>query len=149
MLGLLLALQFAPLADSAMVFRVADSAGVPRDIMAAVAWMETRSGTRLNEYKGPGREQCDSAGCKRVCREIGRMQVNPCIPWRHPACKQLTQYAMNLRCGAAILLAARQRDGTWVAALQRYNGSGPQARRYLTEALAYIGWRQVTMGEDR
>lgn len=139
-LGLLAALQFSLPVDAAALYRAADSAGVPRDVMLAVAWMESRDGSRLNNYRGPGREQCDSLGCRRVCREIGRMQINPCIKWHIPACDSLTVYSANLRCGAAILRAARDGTTTWAEAIQRYNGSGKAAREYKLQALAFIGW---------
>lgn len=140
----LLLLQFALPVDSAALRQVAESAGVPVPVMYAVAWQESRNNTNPN-IRGPGREQCDSLGCRRVCREIGRMQINPCILWRHPACVgvDLKVYAHNIRCSAAILKAARDGTSTWHDAIRRYNGSGPAARRYAKEVLAYIGWLQL------
>lgn len=120
--------------------------------MYAIAWQETRSGQRLNDYIGPGREQCDSippGRCRRVCREIGRMQINPCGRWASLAQCSLARikfYHGNLRCAAVILRKSRDiiaaRDGVdvWTGAMKMYNGSGPHAEAYLTKALAYLGW---------
>ena len=146
MITLLLALnlQFAALPDSAALRVAGAEFNVPAVVMQAVAWQETR--LNLNPaVRGPGREQCDSLGCRRVCREIGRLQVNACIQWRHPACAValLKNYASNLRCGAAILRAARDGTSTWADAIRRYNGSGPHSRQYMKEALAYIGWLRL------
>lgn len=120
---------------------VAQEVGVPSKVMLAVAWQETRTGVKGNGYRGPGREQCDSIGCKRVCREVGRMQINPCINWRLPACKPkaILSYGGNVRCGAAILSNRFVVLGSWTEAIKHYNGSGPHAERYLQQALAFIG----------
>lgn len=118
---------------------VAHEVGVPTQVMLAVAWQESRSGAKGNDYRGPGREQCDSLGCRRVCRELGRGQVNPCIHWNLPGCGELHVYRLNVRCMAWILRAQRAKHGSWVAAIKHYNGSGPSADRYLQQALAFIG----------
>lgn len=144
MIAFLLMLQFALPSDTAALRMAGAEHGVPAAVMYAVAWQETRLNISAST-RGPGREQCDSAGCRRVCREVGRLQINPCITWRHPACARdsLRIYASNLRCGAAILRAARDGTATWADAIRRYNGSGPRARQYVKEALAYIGWLEL------
>lgn len=141
MLALLL-LQFALPNDSAPLRQAAESIGVPVAVAYAIAWQETRDGEKLNAYRGPGREQCDSLGCRRVCREVGRMQINPCIVWHVLACRRdlLYVYETNIRCGLAILKAQRDGTSTWADAIRRYNGSGPLARKYASEVLSYIGW---------
>jgi hypothetical protein len=144
-LALLLALQFAMPPDSTALRAAGAEFHVPAAVMYAVAWQETRLNLSPT-IRGPGREQCDSGvGCRRVCREIGRFQINPCITWRHPACARdsLRLYASNLRCGAAILRAARDGTSTWADAIRVYNGSGPRARQYAKEALSYIGWLRL------
>lgn len=146
----LLLLQFALLPDSLELRRVGADFGVPAVVMQAVAYQETR----LNISpltRGPGREQCDSLGCRRVCREIGRLQINPCIQWRHPACAldSLRHYASNLRCGAAILQDRFREFGNWSEAIRRYNGSGPRSRQYMREALSYIGWLRLQEEQER
>lgn len=139
-----LLLQFAMPSDSIALKAAGTEFNVPAVVMYAVAWQETRNNLNTN-VRGPGREQCDTLGCRRVCREIGRMQVNPCITWRHPACSRdsLLTHEGNLRCGAAILRAARDGTATWADAIRRYNGSGPNARRYAKNALEYIGWLKL------
>jgi len=133
-------IQFALPVDTALLYKVADAQQVPRQVALAVAWMETRTGAKGNNYLGPGREQCDSLGCRRVCREIGRMQVNPCISFNLPGCKQLRILEQNITCGLGILSYLKVREGNWILAIQKYNGSGPKAREYLAKALGYIGW---------
>lgn len=118
---------------------VAHEIGVPSKVILAVAWQESRSGAKGNAYKGPGKEQCDSLGCRRVCREIGRGQINPCIKWGLPGCGSLHTYRYNVRCMAWILRAQRARHGSWVQAIKHYNGNGPRAEQYLQQALAFIG----------
>ena len=137
---LLLALQ---LVDSVALRDAAIKASIPPIVIEAIAYMETRSGDKLNAYRGPGREQCDSLGCRRVCREIGRLQINPCIRWHIAACDSIRAYAANLRCGAAILAERYRRYGSWPLAIRAYNGSGPMADLYQQRALAYIGKRTL------
>lgn len=132
--------QFGLPVDTALLSKAADSANVPRVVMYAVAWQETRDGVRGNTPRGPGREQCDSLGCRRVCREVGRMQVNPCIRFDLPGCNDLRNYEQNATCGAWILRYLYNKWGSWPLAIQRYNGSGPKAREYAIRALAYVGW---------
>lgn len=139
-LALLLAAQ---LVDSVSLKHVADSVGVPTEVLYAVAWMETRDG-RANNYRGAGREQCDSTGCKRTCREVGRMQINPCIRWALPYCAEAARdRTANVRCGAFILRHNYEKYGSWIEAIRRYNGNGPMSRKYLSEALAFIGRRKL------
>lgn len=145
---LLAALQFAVPPDSSRLATVAAEYDVPPAIAFAVAYMETRSNVNP-AVRGPGREQCDSLGCRRVCREVGRFQINPCIMWGFSECKpaSIRTYEGNVRCGVMILRAQRDGTATWVDAIRRYNGSGPKAREYTKEALAYIGW--LTLRETK
>lgn len=137
-------LLVAQLVDSVPLKHVADSVGVPTEVLYAVAWMETRDGRAIN-YRGAGREQCDSTGCKRTCREVGRMQINPCIRWALPYCAEAAAHrTANVRCAAFILKHNYEKYGSWIEAIRRYNGSGPNAQKYLTEALAFIGKRALS-----
>ena len=143
MLVLVAFLQLTMPIDSTALNQAADFAGLPHDVIYAVAWMESRSGSRGNAYRGPGREVCDSIGqCHKACREIGRMQVNPCIHWPAPYCARdsLKVYWSNVKCGAAILHWRYATTGSWPAAIRTYNGGGKKADDYLERALAYIGW---------
>lgn len=139
MITVLLLAQFALPTDTIALKQVANEARVPVAVVVAVKWMETRVG-RAERALGPGREICDSLGCRRVCREIGPMQVNPCIRFNLPGCKELKVYKQNITCGANILRYLYGRYGSWSEAIRRYNGSGPRSREYQQKALAYIGW---------
>lgn len=142
-------IQFALPPDSSALRRAGAEFNVPASVMYAVAWQETRSNVNP-AVRGPGREQCDSLGCRRVCREIGRGQVNPCIVWKHPSCRRelLRVYEHNIRCMAAILRAAHDGASTWQDAIRKYNGSGPRARQYAKDALSYIGWLRLLELEE-
>jgi len=141
MLAILALAQFALPLDTLSLKQAGASAGVPAQVMYAVKWKESRV-TRAENARGPGREQCDSLGCRRVCREIGPGQINPCIRWAWPECEpgHLREYYHNLACMASILKHLHDKHGNWPEAIRRYNGSGPRSREYQREALAYIGW---------
>lgn len=143
MIVALLALQYALPIDTTALKQASVESRVPVEVVYAVKWMETRVG-RAERALGPGREQCDSLGCRRVCREIGPMQVNPCIGFNLPECKELKAYKQNITCGVNILRYLYDRYGSWSEAVRRYNGSGPKSREYQQKALAYIGWLTLT-----
>lgn len=134
----LLMLQYALPMDTIALKQASIESRVPVEVVYAVKWMETRVG-KAEGARGPGREVCDPM-CHRVCREIGPMQVNPCIKWSLPSCSRLREYVHNLTCGAGILRYLYDRYGSWPEAIRRYNGSGPRSREYQQKALAYVGW---------
>ena len=142
--NLLLVLQFALPLDTLALKQASVEARVPVAVVYAVKYMETRVG-RAERALGPGREVCDPM-CHRVCREIGPMQVNPCIHFDLPGCNALKVYAQNLTCGAGILGYLYGRYGSWGEAIRRYNGSGPRSWEYQQRALAFIGW--LTLREE-
>jgi hypothetical protein len=143
MLTLLAALQFALPTDTVTLQQAGNRAGVPVEVMYAVKWMESRVG-RAERVRGPGREQCDSLGCRRVCREIGPYQLNPCINWSwlgmHCDQGHIREYYHNVSCAASLLSYLYTRHHSWPEAIRRYNGSGPKSREYMQRALAYVGW---------
>jgi hypothetical protein len=127
-------------ADAAQLTRAADEFAVPRYVLWAVAVAESgwRGG---NVARGPGR--VDSAGVVR-CREVGRMQLSPCIPrtFLGPFCaldRLRASLADNIRCGAALLADLRRQHGSWSVAIERYNGRGPGARAYRRKVLGLVG----------
>ena len=77
--------------------------------------------------------------------EIGLCQVNPAI-WvptliQHGIITErddLWDPETNLRAGAFIMARMRLRSRTEWEMFRRYNGSGPRARRYATEQMAYL-----------
>ena len=96
----------------------------------------------------------DSIGYKRICREIGRMQILPCHPdskgkiqpidwtWLTPHCNKknnLYVYDHNIRCGAAILAYNYRKYGSWMEVVKRYNGSGDQAEEYRAHVEQILG----------
>ncbi len=113
-----------------------------------------------NKARGPGflvvqrDARGDSIGYKRLCREIGRMQILPCRidskgkvqpidwTWLTPHCNKksnLYLYDHNIRCGAAILAFNYKKYGSWMEVVKRYNGSGDQAEEYRHHAEQILG----------
>jgi len=151
---LLILAQFTTLRDAAHIAIVADSLGVRRDVAEAVAWMETRDGSRWRAL-GPG--VIDSTWLndgtlrvRRVCREVGRYQLRSCVNWvkllGDSTCtytRLRNEYAVGVHCGIANLARLYRRYGNWVDAIKRHNGDGPLADKYVEKALAYIGWRRL------
>lgn len=130
------------LVDAPQLAAHADSAGVSHALVWALAAAESGDGARGNAYVGQG--QRDSAG-KVVCREIGRMQLNPCGAWRrvvnNARCTLLrvrTSYDDNVHCALVYLTLLHRQSGSWLDAIRRYNGSGKQAEVY-----AFRVWREA------
>ena len=137
MTGSLLALLALSLpVDADSLRAAAREFGVPSLIMLAVATVE--SGTAGgNHWRGKGR--VDGS-----CKEVGRMQLSPCESWAWltPWCalaKVRESYSANIRCGAARLAYHRLQLGSWGAAVERYNGRGPKARRYREKVECVLG----------
>ena len=121
----------------------ADSQMVPERLVFAIAWMETRSGISGNKARGPG--IVDSMGVHH-CREIGRMQLNPCVNWQ----RLLKDYRCSLRhikmsyddnvyCGIKNMLRLNLKYGGWQYVPQHYNGAGYGASVYQSGAESYLG----------
>lgn len=151
--------QAPTLVDSTALAAYADSTGVPRYVLMAVAWEESRSGARGNRYVGPGVRQVDTTtgAERRVCRERGRMQHNPCFHWRQPPVARCAwarvrdNYADNVWCAGLKLHMLYAQYGSWATAIERYNGRGPRARAYRERALATIArfyLAEVQHGQD-
>ncbi len=131
--------------DSYKLAAYADSTRVPTQVMWAVAWEETRDGAKGNNYVGPGFLTFDvtTRTYKRVCRERGRMQLNPCF-WQSKLARCSWQrvrdnYNDNVFCAGSRLRILYEAYGSWESAIGHYNGSGPVAQAYKQRALAYIG----------
>jgi len=129
----------------------ADSQGVPRTVSWAVAWEESRGGRRGNDYLGPGRIVADTATIDgvvtvrrhRICRELGRYQINPCT-WRSsdPRCtlrRISARYADNVYCGTKNIRNKYLECGNWHCAPRRHNGRGPLAELYGKRIDQYVG----------
>ena len=152
-------LNASGLEDEQQLAQAAKEFNVPAILMWVHALKE--SGPRAgNAARGPGfavvqrDAQGDSIGFKRVCREIGRMQILPCRvdsrgkiqgidwTWLTPHCNKqhaLYVYDHNIRCGAAILAYNYGKWGSWAEVVKRYNGAGDQADQYRSHAEQLIG----------
>lgn len=150
---LLQVIAFAPLVDAPLIASTADSFGVPRDIAYAAAWKETGTGLHWNAL-GPGTIdstwQGDVLVVRRVCREIGRFQMKPCINWaarlHDPLCTYRTiryDRLISIHCGIENLRFLVDKYHDPVIVLQRQNGDGPQALAYVLDGLAYDGWLHI------
>ncbi len=146
MVGLLLALQaLSGHVDEQALNAYADSLKVPRQVVWAVAYMETRTGRQGNKPLGPGVVDTiwvhDTLKIVRKCREVGRMQLRPCGNFTHllgPRCSPalLKQYDNNVWCGVSYLHYLHYKYGTWEDAIWHYNGD---RHKYLNGAMEYLG----------
>lgn len=141
---MLLLLAIGPLVcgDSLALRTMALEAKVPPMVLEAVAYVETRC--NVNPLvRGPGKLVWDSTGttAHRRCREVGRLQLNPCA-FKLPDSVR-TSYTANVQYGAIRLRWLYERYGSWTLAIKRYNGAGPRAEQYLGKILYYIGQRTV------
>ena len=138
-------------------------AGREFDVPSILMWVHARQESGIhgnNKARGPGfvivqrDARGDSIGYKRICREIGRMQILPCHPdskgkiqpidwtWLTPHCNKknnLYVYDHNIRCGAAILAYNYRKYGSWMEVVKRYNGSGDQAEEYRAHVEQILG----------
>ena len=130
---LLAAWQFSGHPDGLALTQAADSFGVPREVMFAVAWAETRHNT--------------STATRSKAGARGRMQINPRV-WR---CRWWVS-RHNLACGAAILYFYYRSSGNWSDAVYHYCGRGPAARRYraaVEREMGRLQWKSWTEGPLR
>ena len=110
----------------------ADSFGVPKELMWAVADVETRHSVRNTEVSSKG--------------ALGRMQIMP--RYWHKRCGRVygaRYYHENVRCGALVLRIYFLDTGNWLDAATRYCGTGPDAlayRRQVEFALGRQSWRR-------
>lgn len=153
-----------PLVDHAALAAHADSAGIPRAAAYGLAWMESRTGKCMPKCpRGPGRVVVDSIredslGQRhvyqhRICREIGRMQINPCArldrgnarcEWRRVRDNIHDNYACGMWYYSTLLL---RYQGDHRRAFSRYNGGNPE---YARAALAQVGdwWIHGLLAEE-
>jgi len=148
----------------------ADSLKVPHRVVWAIAWQEGRSGSKGNNSLGQGIlvavadttfRSWDSNGkllsaqvsyrYKRVCREIGRLQLNPCVDWvktlKDPRCtlqRIKTSYDDNVHCGVVNMKRLYTMHKGWTYVPSWYNGG---SAKYQSEAEVYIG--HLTLKELR
>ena len=114
--------------DAVVLARYADSARVPHVIAWALVAVE--SGHAANNR------------ARGAHGEIGRLQVRRVHRGRFAhACgrKPLTDYRTNVCVGLFLLRSYYERTGSWESAIQRYNGRGPGAVRYLGKVQREIG----------
>lgn len=113
----------------------ADSQMVPERLVFGIAWMETRSGITGNKARGPGIVHVDSivlgqTFSHRICREIGRMQLSPCVNWQRLlkdyrcSLKRIkASYDDNVYCGIKNMLRLNLKYGGWRYVPKHYNGA--------------------------
>src|SRR6266850_4164047 len=146
--------------DAEQLVTVADSFKIPHVIFYALAWQETRRGDFNYRFpRGVGIEVIDSISfdnvrghfyTHRICKEIGRFQLRPCINWakilKDPICTNTNllsidkhfAYQVNLHC-AAKHIASLHTMYSWKETMRHYNGDGKASFIYLDGALTYIG----------
>ena len=150
--------------DAEHLAAVADSFKIPHVVFYAIAWQETRRGDFNYRFpRGPGKEIVDSIIARsnlehgwahtyshKVCREVGRFQMRPCMNWakllHDPICTTANlmssdryfAYRVDVHC-AAEHLASLHGGNDWIETIRHYNGDGIASFKYLEEVLSYIG----------
>src|SRR5438105_8817583 len=66
------------LIDAPLLAQVADSFKLPHAVFYGLAWQETRGGSYTATFP---RGQGVLTNSIRVCKEIGRFQLSPCVNW--------------------------------------------------------------------
>lgn len=158
LLALGLALQIGLIApywvDRSYLTQEALAARVPVELVLAVAWQESR-GNLDPKLRG---HHCwhglqtladgTIAGAVHLpdC-EVGRMQVKPSTA--RTRCKGLNiwVYSGNIKCGVKILGEDIRKYGA-MRAVEKYNGSGPLARKYKEAILETVGWLTLTKTKE-
>jgi hypothetical protein len=163
------------LIDAKHLVPVADSFNIPHVVFFAIAWQETRRGDPNYRFpRGAGIVSLDPKcvaeyatkhfgqswkefepelyiKCEhRICREIGRFQMSPCVNWskimNDSICTNANllskdkefAYRVNLHC-AAKHLAELHNGYNWVETIRRWNGQGNISYKYQASVLSYIG----------
>ena len=156
------------LIDADHLALVADSFNIPHPIFYAIAWQETRRGDFNYRFpRGPGKfvfdhctggPECPFRITKRICREVGRFQLNPCIDWSRilhdPLCTNANilskdkyfAYLVDVHC-AAEQIANLHTGYSWMETIRRYNGQGNISYKYLDSVLAYLGRFYIRLSE--
>ncbi len=142
--------------DAHLLKAQADSQAAPAKLIYGLAWMETRSGRSGNRARGPGIVVVDSISYYRVsahgylpyehthrkCREIGRMQLSPCVDWTQLlhdsrcSLKNIKEhYDDNVHCGVRYAVYLHDKYHSWRDVPYHYNG----ARIYQSAVENYVG----------
>lgn len=133
-----------PLRDYVALAAHADSEGISRGAFYGLAWMESRDGRCLPHCpRGQGVVTRDSLGhLHHTCREVGRMQINPCayLDHQNPRCAYVRvrdNVDDNYACAAWYYHALRRVKPTVLLAFQAYNGNDPDLE-YARTGLAKV-----------
>lgn len=118
------AVVWLALPDAWYLQRQAERAGLPREVLWAVAWQETRANLDPR-VRGPHGER-------------GRFQIMAATARRWCADLDIRTYKANVQCAVRILTRLQAEHGI-VEAVRRYNGSGPRSRAYLAEVMQTVG----------
>lgn len=147
----------------------ADSLHVPRTPVYGIAWQESRSGKKGNDVLGPGilvmrtdtvfrswsmDGKLDSVRVRyrveRTCREVGRMQLNPCIDWvqmlHDPRCslKRIKEsYDDNVHCGIENIRRCAKRV-SWTQMPSCYNGGSVKYQKEVEQYLGHLTLRSIS-----
>jgi hypothetical protein len=155
------------LQDAHQLSAHADSLKVPRQLVWSIAWQEGRSGAKGNNILGQGILRPDTVYREygidgklsrvrvvyhRMCREIGRMQLNPCVNWTRNlhddrcSLKRITSsYDDNVYCAVMNMKRLAKLHNSWTYVPSWYNGGSAV---YQKEAEAYIGHLALKQYKD-
>jgi hypothetical protein len=146
----------------------ADSLHVPRSPVYGIAWQESRDGSKGNKVLGVGivkvtvdtvfrawgvDGKLDSVKVvyhtKHICKEIGRMQLNPCVNWtqlladQRCSLKRVTiSYDDNVHCGILNIKRCAHTQG-WAKFASCYNGGNMKYQKEVEQYLGHLVLREI------
>lgn len=137
----------------------AESLHVDKRLVWGIAWQESRDGSKGNKVLGMGITRLLKTSCYmwdgatgkclqynehlvRTCREIGRMQLNPCVNWTQLLHDQRctlqrikASYDDNVHCGIKNMKRLAKEKG-WTYVPSWYNGGNAS---YQKDVETYLG----------
>jgi hypothetical protein len=159
--------QASGLIDAEYLMGVADSFNIPHEVIFVIAWNETRHGNIAYKFpRGAGIIKADTIfhngemiiTIKHQCKEIGRMQLSPCVNWEKllhdPICsitnllnKNLEfAYMVNIHCDAENLVRLHETHD-WVETIRHQNGDGIKSEKYLKNSYEYLAKYHLKIAE--
>jgi hypothetical protein len=150
------------LVDADRLTAHADSLGAPHRPVWGIAWQESRTGVKGNNVLGQGilvpditryvwtgRTTGFEHPLKRVCREVGRMQLNPCVNWTQVLHDQrctlhriTVSYDDNVHCGIENMLRLARTKG-WTYVPSWYNGGNAQYQKEVEQYLGHLTLKEL------
>ncbi|MDQ7821982.1 MAG: lytic transglycosylase domain-containing protein [Candidatus Eremiobacteraeota bacterium] len=108
---------------SEILENTANKYGIPPDILKGIAWQESR-----------WNNSCVGDGGK----SFGMMQIYTSAHPDYKVQEGKNDVAYNIEYAAKFLRNLYDQTGSWEKAVERYNGSGPMARKYASSVMGHV-----------